>query len=216
MLSLGVGVALSPIPIIGVVLMLATPRARQNGPAFVLGWVFGLAAAGAIILLVAGGAEAGESGGPADWVSALKVILGALLLVIAHRRWRGRPGEGEEAAMPSWMRTVDQVRAPKAAGLAVLLSAVNPKNLLLVIGAATAISQTGTSAGEQAVALAVFVAIGTLGPGTPVAIYFAMGQRSKRMLDELRAWMARNDAVIMAVLCLVIGAKLIGDGISGF
>jgi hypothetical protein len=30
-LSFGVGVALSPIPIIGVVLMLGTPRARTNG-----------------------------------------------------------------------------------------------------------------------------------------------------------------------------------------
>jgi Sap, sulfolipid-1-addressing protein len=40
-LSLGVGVALSPVPIIAVVLMLGTPRARTNGPAFVLGWVIG-------------------------------------------------------------------------------------------------------------------------------------------------------------------------------
>jgi hypothetical protein len=27
--------------------------------------------------------------------------------------------------------------------------------------------------------------------------------------------MGRNNAAIMAVICLVIGAKLIGDGISG-
>ena len=36
-LSLGVGVSLSPVPIIAVVLMLGTPRARVNGPAFLLG-----------------------------------------------------------------------------------------------------------------------------------------------------------------------------------
>jgi hypothetical protein len=28
--------------------------------------------------------------------------------------------------------------------------------------------------------------------------------------------MAQNNAVIMAVLCLVIGAKLVGDAITGF
>ena len=215
-LSLGVGVALSPSPLLGVVLMLATPRARQNGPAFVLGWIAGLAGAGTIVLLLSSGADASESGGPADWVNVLKVILGALLLVVALKQWRGRPRAGAEAEMPKWMQTIDEFRAPKAAGLAVLLSAVNPKNLLLVIGAAAAISQTGTSAGKQAVALAVFVLIGTIGPGAPVAIYFAMGERSKRLLDELRAWMAQNNAVIMAVLCLLIAAKLIGDGISGF
>ena len=32
-----VGVALSPIAIVGVVLMLGTPQARSNGPAFVAG-----------------------------------------------------------------------------------------------------------------------------------------------------------------------------------
>jgi hypothetical protein len=44
-LSFGVGVALSPVPIIAVVLMLATAKGRVNGPAFIAGWVLGLAAA---------------------------------------------------------------------------------------------------------------------------------------------------------------------------
>jgi threonine/homoserine/homoserine lactone efflux protein len=215
-LSLGVGVALSPIPIIGVVLMLATPRARSNGPAFVLGWIVGLAAAGAIVLVLSSGADASESGEPADWVSVLKIVLGVLLLGVALKQWRGRPRPGEEASMPKWMLTIDRFEPPKAAGLAVLLSAVNPKNLLLVVAAAAAISQTGASTGSQAVALAVFVLIGTLGPGAPVAIYFALGKRSKRILDELKEWMSHNNAAIMAVICLVIAAKLIGDGIAGF
>jgi hypothetical protein len=58
--------------------------------------------------------------------------------------------------------------------------------------------------------------VATIGPGAPVAIYFAMGDRSKRLLDELRGWMSQNNGAIMAVICLLIGAKLIGDGISGF
>ena len=215
-LSLGVGVSLSPVPIIGVVLMLATPRARSNGLAFLIGWVLGLALVGTIVLLVSSGAGASESGAPADWVNWLKIVLGVLLLGVAARQWRARPHAGSEAEMPAWMKTIDSFTAPKAAGLGVLLSAVNPKNLLLVVAAAAAISQTGTSAGGQAVALAVFVAVATIGPGAPVAIYFAMGERSKALLDELRSWMAQNNAAIMAVICLVIAAKLIGDGISGF
>ena len=215
-LSLGVGVSLSPIPIIGVVLMLATPRARVNGPAFLVGWVVGLAVAGTVVLLAAGGAGASEGGAPADWVNWLKLVLGLLLLLVALKQWRGRPRAGEEGAMPGWMHAVDGFEALKAAGLGVLLSAVNPKNLLLVIAAAAAIAQTGVAGGEQALALAIFIAIATIGPGAPVAIYFALGARSKRLLDELRAWMAHNNAAIMAVICLLIGVKLIGDAISGF
>ena len=47
-----VAVALSPIPIIGVVLILATPRARTNGPAFAVGWVAGLSIVMAIVLVL--------------------------------------------------------------------------------------------------------------------------------------------------------------------
>jgi len=35
------------------------------------------------------------------------------------------------------------------------------------------------------------------------------------LLDGLKDWMAHNNAVIMAVLCLVIGVKLIGDALGG-
>jgi threonine/homoserine/homoserine lactone efflux protein len=214
-LSLGVGVALSPVPIIAVVLMLGTPRARANGPAFVLGWVIGLAVAGAVVLLVSSGANASEDGDPATWVGALKLVLGVLLLLVAARTWQVRPRGEREAELPKWMQTIDRFTASKSIGFGALLSGVNPKNLVLTVGAAAAIAQTGIPAGEQAVALAVFIVVATLGPGIPVAIYFLMGDRAERPLGDLKAWMAAHNAAIMAVLCLIIAMKLIGDGISG-
>ena len=92
---------------------------------------------------------------------------------------------------------------------------MNPKNLLLAVAAATSIAATGISGGEQAVAYLVFALIATLGVAAPVGIYFAMGDRAGPVLDRLKNWMAHNNQVIMAVLLLVIGAKLIGDGIAG-
>jgi len=215
-LPLAVAVAVSPFPIVGVVLMLGTERARSNGLAFIVGWIAGLTVAGTIVLLVSSGGDASEDGQPADWVNVLKLVLGAGLLFLAVRQWRGRPAEGEDAPTPKWMSAVDSFTAIKAAEFGVLLSAVNPKNLLLVVAAGAAIAQTGVSAGEQAIALAVFVVIGSLGTGVPVALYFVLGERSKPILDGLKTWMAHNNAAIMAVLLLVIGAKLLGDGISGF
>jgi threonine/homoserine/homoserine lactone efflux protein len=215
-LSLGVGVALSPVPIIAVVVMLGTPRARSNGLAFVAGWVAGLTVVGTIVLLVSSGADASEGGQPADWVNVLKLVFGLLLLLVAVKQWRGRPADGEQAAMPKWMSTIDSFSAGRAGGFGLLLAAANPKNLLLVAAAATAIAQTGASAGSQAAALAVFVLVGSIGTGAPVALYFVLGSRSKAVLDGLKAWMSQENATIMAVLCLVIGAKLVGDAISGF
>jgi threonine/homoserine/homoserine lactone efflux protein len=215
-LSYGVGVSLSPVPIIGVVLMLGTPRARVNGPAFIAGWVLGLTVVVTIVLLAASGAKASQNSAPADWVNWLELTLGVLLLLVALKQWRGRPTAGENAALPKWMQAINTFKSGRAAGLGVLLSAANPKNLLLAVGAAAAIAQTGAPTGDQALALAAFVLIGTAGPGVPVALYVAMGDRSKQTLDHLKAWMGAHNAAIMAVLCLVLGAKLVGDAISGF
>ncbi len=214
-LSMAVGVALSPVPIIAVILMLVTARARTNGPAFVVGWLVGLAVVGAVVLLVAGPANASDDGEPATWVDILKLVLGVLLVLVAGRQWRGRPHDGEETPAPRWMGAIDTFTPSKAAGAGVVLAAANPKNLLLAVAAAAAIAQTGIPGGEQAVAYAVFALIGTIGVGAPVVVYFTMGDRASRILDRLKGWMGQNNAVIMAVLCLVIGAKLIGDGIAG-
>jgi Sap-like sulfolipid-1-addressing protein len=214
-LPLAVGVALSPIPIIAVVLMLTSRRARSNGPAFVIGWLIGLAVIGAIVLSVAGPAGASKSGSPATWVSWVKIVLGAALLLVAVRQFRGRPKDSDEAALPKWMASIDTMKPLTVLGLAALLGGINPKNLLLAVSAGASIAQTGISGADQAIAYAVFALIGTIGVGTPVVIYFALGERSASMLAKLKDWMGRHNAVIMSVLCLVIGVKLIGDAIGG-
>ena len=213
-LSFGVGVALSPVPIIAVVLMLATPKGRTNGPAFLTGWVLGIAVLGTIVLLIASGASASEQGSPATWLSIVKIVLGVLLWLLAARQWRGRPRDGRQPELPAWMKSVDTFTPSKSAGIGALLSAVSPKNLLLVVGAAAAISQTGASAIGQAVALIVFIVVATLGVGAPVTIYFLMGDRATRILGELHDWMVRENATMIAVICLILGAKLIGDAIA--
>ena len=131
------------------------------------------------------------------------------------RQVRGRPREGEEAPLPKWMGALDRFKPGQALGSGAVLAGANPKNLLLAVGGAAAIAQTGIPAGQQAIAYAVFAVIGTLGVGAPVGMYFAMGKRSAELLGRLKDWMGQHNAVIMAVLCLVIGAKLVGDAIGG-
>ncbi len=213
-LPLAVGIALSPIPIIAVVLMLTSRKAKVNGPAFILGWLLGLGIIGAIVLSLAGAGGASKSGSPATWVSWVKIALGVLLLLVAARQFRSRPHDGEEPQMPKWMATIDKTTPPAALGLAALLSGANPKNLLLAVGGAATIAQTGIPGGQQAIAYLIFALIGTLGVGIPVGIYFAMGKRSEKLLAGLKDWMTAHNAVIMSVLCLIIAAKLIGDAIS--
>ena len=65
-------------------------------------------------------------------------------------------------------------------------------------------------------ALTVFTVVASLGVAIPVLLYFALGERSHDVLNGLKTWMAANSAVIMAVVLIVLAAKLIGDAIAGF
>jgi hypothetical protein len=215
LLPFAVGVAVSPMPVVAMVLMLITPRARVNGITFVAGWMAGIAVAGAILLAIAGPTSASDEGAPADWVSWLKLVLGAVLLLVAVKEWRARPAAGTDPPMPKWMGALDDLRPPKVGGLAVLLGTINPKNLLLIVGGAAAVAQLGVSTGDQVVAWIVFTLIASIGVAAPLVIYFALGERAAAVLDELQTWMVRNNTAVMAVLCLIIGVKLVGDAITG-
>ena len=213
-LPLAIAVAISPMPIMAMILMLVTARGRVNGPAFLLGWFVGLGIVGTIVLLAADGADATDEGQPATWVGILQLLLGAGLLLLALRQWRSRPADGAEPPLPSGWAPSTTSRRSRRSGPASYPSGPNPKNLLLAVAAATAIAQTGISTGDEVAAYIVFMAIASLGVGIPVALYFVMGERSRAVLENLKTWMSHNNAVIMAVLLLVIGAKLVGDAIA--
>jgi hypothetical protein len=141
-------VAISPVPIIAVILMLFSARARTNGPAFLAGWIVGLAVVGAVVLALSDSGDLSGDSGPSTAAGVVQLILGAPLLLVSLRQWRSRPAPGEEAEMPKWPASVDSLTPVKAASFGLLLSGVNPRNLLLAVGAAVTIGQAGLSTGE--------------------------------------------------------------------
>ena len=215
-LPLAVAVAVFPIPIIAAVVVIGTERGRAKGFAFVLAWFIGLVTVGGIALALADALDASNSGKPATWVAVGLLLLGMLLVWLAVKQWLGRPRPGEEPAVPGWMRKVDEFGAGKAALTGFTLSGLNPKNVLLVAAAALEIAEFGLPGDQQLLALLVFVVIASAGVLTPLVLSVVLGARSGELLERIRGWMSQNNAVIMAVLLLLIGAKLIGDSISGF
>jgi hypothetical protein len=207
-----VGVAISPIPIAGVLLMLVSKRARTNGPMFLLGWLVGLTAVGVVVLLLPGLETGG--GEPSTAAGIVKGVLGLLLLFVGIRAWRNRPAAGEEAKMPGWMEKIDAMNGPAAMGIAVLLSAVNPKNLLLAVGATATIAASGLTTSREYIALAVFVFIASLTILVPVLGYLIMGERGEQTMLAAKDWLVQNNQTVMAVLLIVISAAMIGDAVE--
>jgi len=210
-----IGVAISPVPIIAVILMLFSKRARSNGPAFLVGWVLALIVVGSIVLVLANLGKISTTGTPSTLAYILKLLLGLLFLFMSLRQWRGRPKEGEQPHMPAWMETIDSFTAAKAFGLAALLAGVNPKNLALTLAAALSIAESGSSGAQSWIILAVFVIIASLTVAVPVLYYLFAGQSADKMLNSWKAWLLANNATVMFMLLLVLGVLLLGQGLGG-
>ena len=214
-LPLALGVAVSPIPIIAAILMLLSPRARSTGLGFLAGWVLGIVVAVvAFTLLAALIPPASDTSTPVAGV--IKIVLGLLLLVLAARQWRGRPRAGQTPALPKWMAAIDSMTAGRALAIGFLLSAVNPKNLLMAAGAGVDIGSAALDAGETTAAIVVFVLLAASTVAVPVIGYLAASARMKAPLESMREWLVHNNATVMAVLLLVIGVVMVGKGIGSF
>lgn len=213
-LPLAVGVAISPIPIIAVILMLFTGRARANSLAFLVGWIVGIVGALTILIGVATSQNLSTGGGPSDTAAWVELILGLLLMVGAAGQWRKRPKTGEEAHMPGWMSKIDTLKPGAALGLGIALSALNPKNLLLMAGAAVSIAKADLNSTDTVIVVVVFMLIGACTVAIPTLGYLFLGAKVQPTLDEAKAWLSANNAAVMAVLLLVIGVTLLGKGIG--
>ncbi|MCX4516404.1 GAP family protein [Streptomyces anulatus] len=161
-LTSAVGIAISPLPLIAVILMLATPEGRANGFAFTGGWVLALTAVVTAVILAGSGAGAAGADGPAPWTLWLKLALGLLFMLLGTRQWKDRPGEGHEASTPGWMKAIDSFTPAKAACLAAALVVANPKNLVLAVGGAGSIASSTATAGGKTVAGVLMVLVASL------------------------------------------------------
>lgn len=213
-LPLAGATALSPAPIIAVILILSAPSARRNGGAFVLGWTAGLVAVGTIVLLLSRDGSTDAPGSPSTTSSVVRLAIGLLALGLAARAWRARPARGAVAEMPRWMQRIDGMGPAACLGLGALLAGVNPKNLGLTVAAARRIAQAGLGGGEEAITLAVFAAAGTVGVMVPVTLYLLLGARAAGRLERWKTWLSGHNAVVTAVVLAIIGIVLAANAVG--
>jgi hypothetical protein len=211
---MALGIAVTPVAITAVLLLLTTPQARRNGPAFLAGWVVALGVVGGVVLVIIGSTTVTHAGTTPEWLSWLRIALGILLLLVGVFEAHQHAGGESTIRRPSWTEKLGKVRPSVAFGLGAALAGARPKNIILIIGGATAIVQAGISAGGQSIAYIIFAAVATLGVAIPIVIYFVTGDRAAETLQHLEEWLASSSAAIISVLCLIIGVDLIGSGIS--
>lgn len=216
LLPAAAGIALSPFPVVAIVLLLGSTRGVANGLAFATGWTVGLGALTAVVVMATSGAvdASDDAGTIVAWV---RIVLGGLLIAIAAKKLLAAIGTSDDAgaASPGWMSKLDDPTPTTALTIGALLGGVNPKNIAFTVGAAPTISTIGLSSGRMVVAAAVFVLLASAVVLTAVAARVLAPRRSESSLAAAEQFMLRHgDAITIGVLVL-LGAKILGDGLAG-
>ena len=210
-LPFAIGVAASAVAVIALVLILQGSRALSSGVSFTLGWVLGVG------VVCAAGVAFGlaVSDDPARWTQWLRTLLGALLLVAAIRKWRQRVPSGQEPTPPKWMSGLQDSAPGKAAVLGFLLGGINPKNLMLTLGAAATLGASGLSSSELWITGFAYVVVASVTVLVPMGIYVLMRSKADELLANLGEWMKSNSDAITIVVLVIFGVKLLLGGLAG-
>jgi len=209
-LPLALGVAFSPVPIAATLVLMMTPGAKANAPALLLGWIVGIVTVAVVVILLPGFETA--RGGPTVVSGYVRLALGIVLILLAARAWKRRPRPGDEVEPPALLARLDGLDGPRSALTGFLLAAVNPKNALLVAGAANIIDTEMLSPSQQVTALALFTLAASSTIVAPVVGRLLFADAADRMFARWKGWLIRNTTVVMAVLLLLFGALLAVTG----
>jgi threonine/homoserine/homoserine lactone efflux protein len=204
-------IAANPFAVVVVVMLLAGPGV---GPAVAYsgGWMLGLGALTAVVVVIAGALEVDED---PSWLSWLRLVLGVALIVVGVRAWTQRPRSPDERKAPRWMAGLESTGAAGAFGIGLLVAAANPKHIALVTTNASFISQVHPSVASSIIAGAILVVIGSSGIAACVLLATVGGPAGQRALATINRFMVEHADVLVAALVVLIGIKIVGDGISG-
>jgi len=208
LLLIGVAVALDPLPLSAFAVVLPSKRGVRKGAAFLFGWLVSLAVVVTVTVAATGDNPPEPDTVPSLASLAVKIAIGAVLVVIAIRQRRRMRGPRKPKKAPKWQEHVDNMSPWFALGLAPTLQPWT----LIAAGAATVL-QAKLASWESFLALAGFCALGS-------ASYIAMEiyagfwpDHSRAFLARFRAWMEAHTDRVIIIGCLIIGFWLIASSI---
>jgi threonine/homoserine/homoserine lactone efflux protein len=208
LILIGLAVTLDPLPLTAFIIVLPSRRGARKGAAFVFGWLVSLAIVVTVTVVATGNNPPKPNTAPSLAGLAVKIAIGAVLVVIGVRHIRGRGRPKPPKKPPKWQEHVDNMSPWFAMGLAPTLQPW----VLIAAGAATVV-EAKLSSWESFLALFGYCVLAS-------ASYLAMeiyavvrpGQ-SQALLARFRTWIDTHTDQVIIVGSLIIGLWLIGNSI---
>jgi cytochrome c biogenesis protein CcdA len=216
MLPYALGIAVSPVPMITVILTLFSQTPKLNGVSFLLGWAMGITLPAIVVIMLAVNASIENDGPPSQLTSVLRILGGIILMAIAIRNRIQRYKPDNESSKPILMRLVDAITPWRAWLIGFLFADVtNPKNMALTIAGCIEITSSPVSQLETFFLLTTFVLVASLGVASPVMLYLLGGEASRNTIGAWRKWLMLHKKTMMALLFIIFGLSITLKGVAG-
>ena len=202
-----------PIPIA----LLASRDGRTKSAVFTMGWILGPIVMGNLVLLLVA-AFALPSEAASKIASFLILGLGVLCLLLTLQAWRLSASLlplGRSSGSTSWSENIDRFTIRQAFLDGAILSGSGFKGTALLFSTLAVIAEANLDIVQAQFALLIFAAIGSLLIATPVAVAVTFPHRADAILGGLRTWLDAHGAAVVVGTLLVLGAWLVGKGLSG-
>ena len=205
---IGILITLEPIPLTAFIVVLASARGVRKGAAFIFGWLLSLAAVIALTILVTGDKPPKPNTAPSLAALAVKILIGAVLLLVGLRQYRklGRPKPPKKT--PKWQTGVDNM----SLWFALALGPLTQPWGLVAAGVATIVGAK-LSSWESYLAVILFCLVAT-------AAYLVMEiyagfrpERTKVLLDGIRTWIDTHTDQVIIIGSIALGFWLIGKSV---
>ena len=208
LLLIGLAIAVDPLPLTAFLVVLPSQRGVRKGAAFVFGWLISLGIVVTITVLATGNDPPKPNTVPSLASLAVKIAIGAVLVVIAvrHRRKMSQPRPPKKP--PKWQASVDKMSPWFAMALA---PALQPWGLIAA-GAATVVGAK-LSSWESYLALFGFCLLASSSYLT-MEIYAAVRpERSQALLARISKWIESHTDQAIIWGSLLVGLWLIGNSL---
>lgn len=214
LLPLALGVAVSPLPVIAVLLILLGPRARTSSIGLAAGWLAGVVVATGVFVIVGRSflAPDDHAHSASPMLGWIKLFLGTVLLGAGIRELLSH--KTSSATEPRWMATVDTLNPLAAAGVGFALMAINIKNIALCAAAGITIGSAGLRISGATGCVAMFSLLAATTVIVPVIGSHLAADLLRQPLSHAQQWLQVNHDVVIAVLLVLLGTVLIGTGIA--
>jgi len=208
LILIGLAVTLDPLPLTAFLVVLPSERGLRKGAAFVFGWLVSLAAVVTITVLATGNNPPKPSTAPSLAALAVKIALGAVLVLIAVRRIRASRRPKPPKKPPKWQEHVDSMSPWFALGLA---PALQPW-VLIGAGAATVV-EAKLSSWETFLALFLYCVLASASYLTMEIYAVFRPDQSQALLARFQAWINTHTDQVIIAGSLILGLWLMGNSI---